>query len=131
MCCVLAGACSSDDTANPPATTTTVRGSVADSGSAPGWRAYGHDYANTRRNPNETRITAATVSNLRRAWSKDGLTGVVGTPAVVDGVAYFGDRKGTVWAVRAATGEAVWDTPVPGGFIVAAPAIDGDALFIG
>src|SRR5689334_2402691 len=92
--------------------TTAVRGSTADSGTTPGWPMYRHDLANTGAAPAGTGFTPANVANLTKSWSKDGLTGVAGTPAVADGIAYFGDWKATVWAVRADTGEAVWSTPI-------------------
>ena len=78
----------------------------------------------------ETRINATTASKLTKSWENDGLVGVSGTPAISAGVAYFGDWKGTVRAVKVDTGEEVWNTPVPGGFIVDAPAVDGDAVYI-
>ena len=61
---------------------------------------YAHDLANTRFNPNEHKITSATAHKLTKAWSKEGLKGVSGTPAVVGGVAYFGDWNGMLWAVK-------------------------------
>ena len=59
----------------------------------------------------------------------DGLTGVSGTPTVADGVAYIDDWTGTLHAVKAATGKQLWSTKIPGGFIVGAPAVDGDGVF--
>lgn len=133
-----AGACSSgtDNSGGSSGSTgttgtTVFNGSRADSGTAKGWPVYGHDLSNTRLNPNETKITAATVARLTQGWTTSGVTGVTGTPAVADGVAYYGDWKGTLWAVKADTGETIWSTPVPGGFIVDAPAVDGDAVFLG
>lgn len=108
-----------------------MQGSRADAGTAPGWPMYRHDYANTGFVPSEKKITAGNVGKLAKSWSKDGVTGVTGTPAVADGIAYFGDWKGTLWAVKADTGEDVWSTPIPGGFIVDAPAVAGDALYLG
>lgn len=106
-------------------------GSTAVSGTAKDWPVYAHDLANTRFNPNEHKITAATAHKLTKAWSKEGIKGVSGTPAVVGGVAYFGDWNGMLWAVKAQSGEEVWHTPIPGGFIVDAPAVVGNAVYIG
>ena len=124
-----AGACSSDGSgtsagggSTPPQT-----GSVADSGGAD-WPVYGHDASNTRTNVSESAITAASVTTLTKRWSKDGLVGVTGTPTVSNGVAYFGDWQGTVWAVRADSGEVVWKSAI-GGTIVGAPAITDDAVY--
>ena len=89
---------------------------------------YGHDFANTRTNTSETKVNVDTVAELSKSWEIDGLVGVTGTPTVSDGVAYFGDWKGAIWAVEADTGEQVWTSQI-GGMIVGAPAIDGDAVF--
>jgi polyvinyl alcohol dehydrogenase (cytochrome) len=93
------------------------------------WTVYGHDLSNTRLNPRERRINRRTVARLTQRWSRDGLVGVSGTPTVSGGVAYFGDWKGTVWAVETATGQEVWHTQV-GGFVVGAPAIEADAIYV-
>lgn len=81
------------------------------------WRVYGHDLANTRTNTDEHAINRRTVAGLTEQWSKDGLVGVSGTPAVSHGVAYFADWTGTVWAVRAATGQTIWTTKLGGPFV--------------
>ena len=134
---VAIGACSSttDDssrasTKRPIASTTIPKGSTASSGTATDWPSYGHDLANTRQNPKDKTINAATVSTLKKSWAKPGLVGVSGTPVVSRGVAYFGDWKGTAWAVNADTGKELWHTSVPGGFIVGAPAVEGEAVYI-
>ena len=106
-------------------------GSAAPAGTSTDWPVYAHDLSNTRFNATERKVTAGSVHGLTMSWSKAGITGVSGTPAVVDGTAYFGDWNGVLWAVKAATGEEVWQTPVPGGFIVGAPAVAGKAVYIG
>jgi polyvinyl alcohol dehydrogenase (cytochrome) len=132
---LLGGACSSaksttrsTTSARPAASTTTIaKGSSADS-SATGWAVYGHDLANTRRNVDETAITAATVEKLKKSWSIDGLVGVTGTPTVSNGVAYFDDWTGAVRAVNATTGKPVWATKI-GGMFVGAPAVDAESVY--
>ena len=80
---LIAAACgSSGDTSGSSS------GSTALSGTAKDWPVYAHDLANTRFNPNEHKITAATAHKLTKAWSKEGIKGVSGTPAVV------GERAG-------------------------------------
>jgi polyvinyl alcohol dehydrogenase (cytochrome) len=127
---LLAGACSSGGGSSARSTivpTTLARGSSADS-SAAGWTVYGHDLANTRRNVDETRITAASVGRLKKSWSIDGLVGVTGTPTVSDGVAYFDDWTGAVRAVHAATGKPIWTSKI-GGMFVGAPAVDAHSVY--
>lgn len=133
----LLASCGSDDdgdaspasrSGDPGRTTTTAPGSFADS-DAEDWTVYGHDPSNTRLNPDEAEVTRDRVAQLTEGWSKDGLVGVSGTPTVSEGVAYFGDWTGRVWALEAATGDEVWSSQV-GGFVVGAPAIVGDAIYV-
>jgi len=111
-----------------PGTTAPAKGSSAVS-SVKDWAVYGHDLSNTRRNDDEKKITPANVATLKQQWAKDGMVGVTGTPTVAAGVAYFGDWKGVVHAVKTDTGAEVWASTI-GGMIVGAPAIDGDAVYI-
>jgi polyvinyl alcohol dehydrogenase (cytochrome) len=109
------------------ATAVRGRGAVANP-SRKDWVVYGHDLSNTRLNAHERRINRRTVARLTESWTKNGLVGVSGTPTVNGHVAYFGDWKGTIWAVEAKTGQEVWHTQI-GGFVVGAPAIDGKAVY--
>jgi polyvinyl alcohol dehydrogenase (cytochrome) len=128
-CLAFAGACSSHGAVSGSPTSTTVRpGSYVGTGSDRDWTVYGHDLSNSRLNEGERTITAASVATLRKDWAIDGLVGVVGTPAVADGVAYFGDWRGTVHAVSAANGEPRWSTEI-GGMFVAAPAVTSAAVY--
>ena len=76
-------------------------------------------------------VTAATVARLSKAWSTSGVTGVSGTPAVIDGVAYFGDWKGQMWAVSAASRRGDLDHPDGRRGVIVAPGRLGNALYIG
>lgn len=126
--------CSSDDSGGSgraaPSGTRPARpkGPTAEHGGRQ-WPVYGHDLAQTRTNVAPSRLSAKTVAELAKAWEIPDLVGVTGTPAVVDGIAYFADWKGQVWAVRAGTGDKVWTTPL-GGMFIGAPAVDGDAVFV-
>jgi polyvinyl alcohol dehydrogenase (cytochrome) len=128
----LLAACSAGDDDNT-ATATSTTASVAESAStadsrADDWALYGHDYANTRRNVDETKITRATVQRLDKQWSRDDLVAVTGTPTVADGVAYLGDWTGAVHALDAETGDEVWSTQL-GGMFVGAPSVVDDAVY--
>jgi polyvinyl alcohol dehydrogenase (cytochrome) len=119
-------------TASGAAASRADRAAVAEPGDKD-WTVYGHDLSNTRLNDRERKVTRKTVAELAPKWSKDGLTGVSGTPTVAGGCAYFGDWTGTVWAVDAKTGEDIWSTKIGSGgfgFVVGAPAVDGDAVYI-
>jgi polyvinyl alcohol dehydrogenase (cytochrome) len=92
---------------------------------------YRHDLANTGFVPSETKITASNVAQLAKVWSAGAGTGVTGTPAVVDGVIYYGDWAGSMHAVDADNGHPVWSTALGAGWVIGAPAVHGDALYIG
>src|SRR5581483_9788366 len=92
------------------------------------WPVYGHDHANTRFNSLERDVNRRTVRQLTERWSKNGLVGVVGTPTVSNGDAYFDDLNGTLWAVRLSTGHVIWQTQIGAG-AVAAPAITTSCVF--
>ena len=60
--------------------------------------------------------------------------GIVGSAAVVDGVAYVGDAAATLHAVDAATGEAVWTVKVddqPNACIWSSPVVREDTVYVG
>jgi polyvinyl alcohol dehydrogenase (cytochrome) len=105
------------------------------------WPSYGHDGKNTRFNSAESIITKANVNTLARVWDSatTGVTatGVTSTPAVVDGVVYFGDWGGMVHAVKAADGSPVWSTQVaadtsgPLSQVNDSPFVTANAVYIG
>ena len=119
--------CGGDDTPKPSSSTSNGAGSSPESAGSQ-WPMYGHDFAQTRTNVTETGITRDNVDRLAKVWEIPDVIGVTGTPTVVDGVAYFADWKGAVWAVRADTGEKVWTSQI-GGSIVGSPAVDGDGVY--
>ena len=56
---------------------------------------------------------------------------VKGGSVLVDGVLYFGDLHGYLWAVNAKTGAVVGDEKMPSGFNVGSPIAVGRTLVIG
>lgn len=93
-----------------------------------GWPMYGRDLSNTRFAPTDHAVTRSNVARLAVAWTAGGSSGVVGTPAVVDGVAYFGDYNGDFHAVDARTGRSRWQKRLGPSF-VAAPAVAGRFVY--
>lgn len=100
------------------------------SGGTEAWPSYGRDLGNTRANLAETKITAATVAGLTEHWSMP-LLGCTSTPAVVDGVAYFGDWDGNVHAVDATTGSPVWKQKVSESAIDPSVLVANGMLYVG
>lgn len=105
------------------------------------WPSYGHDGKNTRYNPNERIISRDNVAKLVKKWdsAETGVTSsaVTSTPAVVDGVVYFGDWSGKLHAVRAEDGSSVWTTQLaastagPSAQINNSPFVTSDRVYVG
>jgi polyvinyl alcohol dehydrogenase (cytochrome) len=105
------------------------------------WVSYGHDGKNTRFNPDESVLNRKNVKKLVKKWdsAEKGVTpyGVTGTPAVVDGVVYFGDWGGKLHAVKAETGKSVWSTQLAAettglnAQLNASPFVSKDRVYLG
>ena len=95
-----------------------------------GWSDYRNGPANTGENQSDTEVDAASVGGLTSHWEKDGFVGVSGTPIVANGVVYFGDWTGTVWALMLSNGAVEWSTKV-GLPVIGSPALSGTGLYVG
>ena len=109
------------------------------------WPQFGQNNSNTSGNHLETAISPSTVANLKVKWKFTTMGDVSARPAVVDGVVYFPDWGGYLWAVNASTGKAIWGkkvssyvtNPATGKpytgtvFARATPAVRNGMLFIG
>jgi outer membrane protein assembly factor BamB/lysophospholipase L1-like esterase len=93
------------------------------------WPFFNHDPRNSRANPAEKSISPDNVGQLAPRWRVDGLSGVTGTPAVVDGVVYFGDWSGVFHAVRTTDGTELWRRPL-GSALRPSPLVAGDRVYI-
>ena len=74
---------------------------------ATNWPTFGHDLNRSFASP-DTCIGRLNAPTLRPKWFFNAHSPVTGSPAVVDGVVYFGSYVGNFFAVNAATGRAVW-----------------------
>jgi polyvinyl alcohol dehydrogenase (cytochrome) len=71
------------------------------------WPMFGENAANTA-STSETTITTSKVSTLKTKWVFTTGGDVSARAAVVDGVVYFPDWGGNIWAVNASTGKKIW-----------------------
>ena len=71
------------------------------------WPMFGQNPANTASNQAEG-ITAGNVNRLQPKWTFTTGGDVSARAAVVDGVAYFPDWGGNLWAVNANNGKLIW-----------------------
>ena len=95
---------------------------------ADAWPSYSHDLQNSRTNPAEKKISAGNVGHLAARWRIDGLPGETGTPAIVNGTAYFGDWGGVFHAVRTSDGSEIWNHKL-GQQIAPAALVSGDRVY--
>jgi len=120
----------------PAAAGGTARSGEAPAGTAQSWPVAGQNVANTRDQAAESRISAANVGQLEQKWSLTTAGNVTATPTMLNGVLYFPDLGGKLWAVTSA-GKVVWShtvasyTGIAGDVSRDSPAIDGSELITG
>jgi polyvinyl alcohol dehydrogenase (cytochrome) len=73
-----------------------------------GWPMFGQNPANTATNSTETIISTKNVGHLLTKWTFTTGGDVSARAAVVNGVAYFPDWGGNLWAVNANNGQRIW-----------------------
>jgi polyvinyl alcohol dehydrogenase (cytochrome) len=76
------------------------------------WPMFNHDPQGTRHNFAETLLDRRKVRKLTVVWRHNTRGAVAGTPAVVNDVAYAGDAKGWVYALKR-DGTLLWETELP------------------
>ena len=100
------------------------------------WPMFGENAANTA-STSETTITTGKVSTLKTKWVFTTGGDVSARAAVVNGVVYFPDWGGNIWAVNASTGKKLWrhqmsDYGLPSGTVSrTSPAVVDDKVYIG
>jgi len=80
-------------------------------------------------NPDD-RLALDTASRLVEQWTFAAPGGVTGTPAVVDGVVYFGDWSGWARAVNAADGSVIWEHKVTDARITASMLVTEEIVYV-
>lgn len=111
---------------------------VSNQAVAQDWAGHGFDNSNSAFNPFEGNISTHNVGKLKTKWSFTTGGDVSARAAVVDGVVYFPDWGGNLWALDARTGKKIWGnqistylgstTPV---YARATPTISNGVLYIG
>jgi polyvinyl alcohol dehydrogenase (cytochrome) len=115
-----------------------VAGLAASGGAgAQSWPTAGVDFRNSRYQQAERQISSKTVSNLQLKWTFQAAGDVTATPAVVNGVVYFPDTAGYLYALNASDGTLRWKNPISaytnitGDYARATPAVTGNTLILG
>lgn len=95
------------------------------------WDQFGFEPDGTRVNPYENVLGPETVGGLNLKWSYPSTAGMNSSPAVVDGVAYFGSLDDNVYAITVDTGSLLWsfDTGYYNG--ASSPAVANGVVYVG
>ena len=100
------------------------------------WLQAGQGRANWRSQPLETSISPQNVASLSAKWANAG-GDVSATPSVSDGVVYYPDWHGNLYAVSATDGAVIWQdnlaalSGISGALSRTTPTIDGNVLYVG
>ena len=100
------------------------------------WPMFGQNLSNTS-STEHTQISAKNISNLQLNWSVTTGGDVSARAAVVDGVAYFPDWGGNLWAIDAENGTVIWSHQIsdygvaPNTSVRTTPAVEDGKLYIG
>jgi len=133
-------------TTTPTLTPVSSATAAADSSSAPtpipagtlrpispgdGWAGFGLDDANSLWISESASSFARMADGLKPAWTFSE-SAVTGTPAIVDGVAYFGDWSGTLHAVDLDSGKERWaaEHERPRDIITGSPLVTAKRVFV-
>lgn len=81
-------------------------------------------------NPYENLVDGSNVANLKLKWKFRTGNFVVSSPAVADGIVFFGSDDTHVYALDANTGKQLW-TFATNGYVDASPAEDNGQVYIG
>ena len=95
-----------------------------------GWPMYGFNLENTQVYPYETDLSADTVADLAPKWQIQVGGGSTSTPAVVDGVAYFGAWDGYFYAVNSKNAKLIWKKALGRSWVRSSPLVTEDTIYV-
>ena len=120
-----------------------ITGLIAQPGNAEGlpssgqWPSSGQNISDTHFQADEHVISPANVSRLTPRWTLTTAGAISATPTVDGGVVYVPDYGGTLWAVKAGSGQVLWSKPisdytgVSGDQSRVSPAVYGNDVILG
>jgi len=109
-----------------------TRADAQTTSSPPDWIEFHRDNMQ-RWNPYETVLGVGNVGRLKLEWKNPiGVydSAIASSPAVVNGVVYFGSEDGNVYALNASTGAKLWSFTT-GNFVYSSPAVANGVVYFG
>src|ERR1035437_8908520 len=94
------------------------------------WAQFRFVSCHTGFNPYEFVLSPATVRNLHLHWSYQTGGYVWSSPAVANGIVYFGSYDNNLYALNASTGVLLWKF-VTGSYIFSSPAVANGVVYVG
>jgi outer membrane protein assembly factor BamB len=91
---------------------------------------FGFDAQHARNNSYEHTISPTNASQLRKEWSFQTSLFIRSSPAVANGLVYFGSDDRNLYALDASTGQKRW-TFQTGGVIRSSPAVANGLVYVG
>ena len=76
------------------------------------------------------RIYALNASNGNQIWNYTTEDNIISTPAVADGIVYFGSLDNNVYALNASNGKQVWNFTT-GNQVFSSPAVRNGVVYVG
>ena len=89
------------------------------------WSMFRHDLLHSGATGNNTMLPQGQVQ-----WTFSASGPIYSSPAVVDGVVYFGSRDGKMYALNAASGSELWEYQT-GSWVDSSPTVTGGIVYFG
>jgi len=101
------------------------------------WNNHGKDIFNTRYDSENEFINSRNVDRIINTWNFTASSYISGTPSIREGVVYFCDFGGYLFAINSLSGNLIWKykisdaTNIPNDHCRATPTVTNKNLFIG
>jgi outer membrane protein assembly factor BamB len=95
------------------------------------WPQFGFTPNHRSKNSYENVLSTATVGSLDEAWQTPAFSGVLDTPAVVNGIVYLGFYDGTIRAFDETTGAQKWSYQTGEFAGYSSPAVSNGIVYAG
>jgi outer membrane protein assembly factor BamB len=95
------------------------------------WAQFQYSALRKGSNPYENVLSPTTVGSIDVDWIYTTGGAVISSPAVVNGIVYFGSNDANVYAVNASTGALVWKYATGNAISFSSPAVINGVVYVG